>query len=176
MKSINQLVLLSIVVSITAGLMYGPISIHLVLAAPPHPCFGGAQDYTCICENNPAKLTATCCWYDPITGGNDCQTCDVNTDTGDFENCTSKGQLDSSVVAPPPSGIAPLTSTNQCPENVAVDQNGNCSPSAQLPDDTSDDTKPNLRGSVLNDLMFSQSQDSYTSDEEQEEKNNHTND
>jgi hypothetical protein len=59
---------------------------------------------------------------------------------------------------------------------VAVDQNGNCSPSAQLPGDTSDDTKPNLRGNVLNDLMFSQSQDSYTSDEEQEEKNNHTND
>jgi hypothetical protein len=173
MKSINQLVLLSIVLSITTGLMYGPISIHLVLAAPPHPCFGGAQDYVCICENNPSKQTATCCWYDPITGGEGCQTCEVNT--GDFENCTSKGKSDPSTVAPPPSGKSPPPSTEKCPDNTAVDQNGNCAPTTQLPDDTSDNTKPNLRGNVLDDLMFSQSQDSSTSEEEQEEENNEAN-
>ena len=104
MKSINKIFLLSIITGLMAGLIYGPISINLILAAPPHPCFGGAQDYVCICENNPAKLTAKCCWHDSITGSYACQTCEVNTDTGDFENCTSKGKPDSSVVAPPPSG------------------------------------------------------------------------
>ena len=175
MKSINQLVLLNIIMGIVVGLIYGPISIQLILAAPPHPCFGGAQDYICICEINPAKQTANCCWYDTITGSYACQTCEVNADTGDFENCTIKGKPDSSVVAPPPSGKAPPASTENCPDNSAVDENGNCSPSAQLPDDTSSNTKPNLRGNVLDDLMFSQSQDSSNSAEEQEEENNQAN-
>ncbi|HEX5904892.1 MAG TPA: hypothetical protein VFY50_02470 [Candidatus Nitrosocosmicus sp.] len=175
MKSNNRMVLLSIIMGMVVGLICGPISIHLILAAPPHPCFGGAQDYTCICENNPSKLTATCCWNDSITGAFDCQTCEVNTDTGDFEACTSKGKSDSSVVAPPPSGKAPPASTEKCPDNSAVDQNGNCTPITQLPDDTSDNTKPNLRGNVLDDLMSSQSQDSVTSEKEQEEDNNQAN-
>ena len=179
MKYINNLTQITFVSLIAMGLTYSTVAIGNVYAAPPHPCFDGAQDYNCICENNPAKLTATCCWYDPITGGNNCQTCEVNTDTGDFENCTSKGKPDSSVVASPPSGIAPPTAPEQCPENVAVDMNSNCSPSAQLPEEVndtgSDDTKSNLRGNVLNDLMFSQSQDSSTSEEEQEEENNQAN-
>jgi hypothetical protein len=179
MKNINNLEQITFVSLIAMGLSFSTVAIgNVYAAAPPHPCFGGAQDYTCICDNNPAKLTATCCWYDPITGGNNCQTCEVNTDTGDFENCTSKVKPDSSVVAPSPSGIAPPTSTEQCPENVVADKNGNCSPSAQLPeednDSSSDDSKPTLRGNVLNDLMFSQSQDSSPSEEEQEEENNQT--
>lgn len=165
MKSNNRMVLLIIIMGMMVGLIYGPISIHHISAAPPHPCFGGAQDYICICENNPAKLTAKCCWHDSITGSYACQTCEVNTDTGDFENCTSKGNPDSSVVAPPPSGKAPPPSTEKCPDNSAVDQNGNCTPITQLPDDTSDNTKPTLRDDVLGDLMFSQSQDFRTPSE-----------
>jgi len=172
MKSNNWMVLLSIIMGIVVGLIYGPISINLILAAPPHPCFGGAQDYVCICENNPAKLTAKCCWHDSITGSYACQTCEVNTDTGDFENCTSKGKPDSSVVAPPPSGKAPPPSTEKCPDNSAVDQNGNCTPTTQLPDDTSDNNKPNLRGNILNDLASSQGPDSSTSGEQQETQTN----
>jgi hypothetical protein len=172
MKSNNRMILPGIIIGIVVGLIYCPISIHVILAAPPHPCFGGAQDYVCICENNPAKLTAKCCWNDSITGSYSCQTCEVNTDTGDFENCTSKGKSDSSVVAPPPSGKAPPPSTEQCPDNVAVDKNGNCTPTSQLPDDTSDNNKPNLRGNILNEMMFSQSQDSSDSGEEQENQSN----
>ena len=170
MKSINKIVLLSVITGLTAGLIYGPISINLILAAPPHPCFGGAQDYVCICENNPAKRTANCCWYDSITGSYACQTCEVNTDTGDFENCTSKGKPDSSVVAPSPSGKAPPPSTEKCPDNVAVDKNGNCSPTIQLPNEDSgveDNNKPNLRGNILNDMRFSQSQGSSSSEEKE---------
>ena len=62
----------------------------------------------------------------------------MNTDTGDFENCASKGKHGSTVIAPPPSVKAPPASTEQCPENVAVDKNGNCSPSAQLPEKDND--------------------------------------
>ena len=62
---------------------------------------------------------------------------------------------------------------------MAVDKNGNCSPSAQSPEEDndagSDDTKPNLRDNVLNDLMFSQSQDSSTSEKVKEEGNNQAN-
>ena len=175
MKSINKIVLLSVITGLTAGLIYGPISINLILAAPPHPCFGGAQDYVCICENNPAKLTAKCCWHDSITGSYACQTCEVNTDTGEFENChngASKGGFDSGVVAPPPLGKAPPPSTEKCPDNSAVDQNGNCNPTTQLPGDTSDNNKPNLRGNILKDMMSTQSQDSSASGEEQENRSN----
>lgn len=175
MKSINQMVLLTVFMGLVAGLILSPISIHPVLAAAPHPCFGGAADYSCICENNPAKLTATCCWYDTITGSEDCQTCEVNTDTGEFENChngASKGGFDSGVVAPPPSGKAPPPSTEKCPDNSAVGQNGNCSPTTQLPDDTSNNNKPNLRGNILKDMMSSQSEDLSGSGEEQENQRN----
>lgn len=167
MKHINILGLLTVIIGLTVVLIFSPISIHLVLAAPPHPCFGGAQDYVCICDNNPSKQTATCCWYDPLTGGEGCQTCEVNA--GDFENCTNKGKPDSSTIAPPPSGNAPPPSTEKCPDNVAVDTNGNCSPTTQMPGDSSDNNKPNLRGNILNEMMSTQSPDASDSEEQQEE-------
>jgi hypothetical protein len=60
---------------------------------------------------------------------------------------------------------------------VAVDKNGNCSPITQTPDEDNgaDSDKTNLRGSVLDDLMYSQSQGSSNSDEEQEGEDNQTN-
>ncbi len=152
---------------LVAGLIYSPVSIRLVFAAPPHPCFSGAKDYSCICENNPAKLRATCCYFDTITGGTSCQTCEVNTDTGEFENCESKGRPGSSTIAPPPSGVAPPPSTETCPENTALDVNGNCTPVTQAPTSTdqgttiqpplpSDDNKPLKhklsKGNILGEL------------------------
>jgi hypothetical protein len=47
--------------------------------------------------------------------------------------------------APPPSGVAPPPSTETCPENTALDANGNCAPSTQGPSTeppSSDDNKP----------------------------------
>ncbi|HET6590269.1 MAG TPA: hypothetical protein VFG45_08905 [Candidatus Nitrosocosmicus sp.] len=180
MKHINKMILLGVIMGLTGGLMYGPTSINLIFAAQPDPCFVG--DCTAkMCDNSPGKLKASCCWSKPgvIPHETVCQTCEVNTNTGEFENCTditSKGSLDSGVKVAPPSGKAPPTSTETCPDNVAVDKNGNCGPSAQLADvdnnDGSDNDKPNLRGNVLNDLMFSQSQDSSISDEGQGEEGN----
>ncbi len=182
MKHINSIII-TFALLLIVGLGYSEISVHPVLAAQPDPCFLG--DCTAkLCDNSPAKLKATCCWSKPgvIPAETVCQTCEVNTGTGEFENCTSvasKGSPDSSTLAPPPSGKAPPTSTEKCPDNAAVDKNGNCSPSAQLPDEDndagSDNNKPNLRGNVLNDLMFSQSQESSSSEDQDEKENNQTN-
>jgi hypothetical protein len=40
------------------------------------------------------------------------------------------------IVAPPPSGVAPPPSTQTCPENTALDANGNCAPVTQGPKET----------------------------------------
>jgi hypothetical protein len=129
----------------TTGLVFTPISLHPVFAAPPHPCFNGDQSYNCNCENNPAKLQATCCWDDPITGMAGCQVCQVNTDTGEYENCRevlSKGKPDTSTIAPPPSGVAPPPSTTTCPANTVLDTNGNCAPLTQAPTDQGTTAQP----------------------------------
>jgi len=156
------------VLFLVAGLANSSISLQPVFANMPDPCFGkhSAGCPNMVCSNHPALGTAHCCWTDIFNDRTVCQTCDVNTDTGDFENCSkveSKGHPDSSTVIPPPSGLAPPPSTEKCPDNSAVDQNGNCTPTTKLPDDTSDNNKPNLRGNILNDMMSSQSQDSIIS-------------
>ena len=38
MKSINQMVLLSVMIGLEALLIYGPISVKPIFAAPPDPC------------------------------------------------------------------------------------------------------------------------------------------
>ena len=180
MKSINQMVLLSVMIGLEALLIYGPISVKPIFAAPPDPCVEhpfpwGCQDREC--ETSPESNTISCCWRDNANGGrNVCQVCDID-DNGDIGGCSdvfpiSKGIPDSSIVAPPPSGKAPPPSTEKCPDNSVVDQNGNCTPTTKLPDDTSNNNKPNLRGNILNDLMSGQSQDSSTSEQQQENQTN----
>jgi hypothetical protein len=132
---------------LVAVLIYGPISLHPVFAAPPDQCFGSRCSGLSDCDNNPEKLTATCCWTDPrdIPPYPKCQTCHVNTDTGEYEDCTdvaSKGKSDSTVIAPPPSGVAPPPSTTTCPANTALDTNGNCAPVTQGPTDQGATTQP----------------------------------
>lgn len=127
---------------LVAGLIYTPVYLHPVFAAAPSFCF----QYNCpdrVCDNNPQEGTATCCWSEEGVLTVFCQTCEVNTQTGDFENCNdvhvgSRGQLPPSIppsgVAPPPSGVAPPPpSTTTCPENTVVDANGNCAPLTQGP-------------------------------------------
>lgn len=159
MKNNNQMFLLTAISLIAMGLVYGPIVINPGLAAPPDICF----EEHCAgkgCENNVENLTATCCW-DGGDGRTYCQTCDVNTDSGEFENCSNprpifSGQADDTIVTPPPTGNAPPPSTEKCPDNSAVDQNGNCTPVAQLPEDSSNDdnSKPQIpRGNILGEIQ-----------------------
>jgi hypothetical protein len=126
-----------------SGLVQNPFFVVPVFASPPAYCF----EHNCpdrACDNNPGKGTATCCWVEPGAIGPGpaeikCQTCHVNTNTGEFENCTSvlkKGRPDSSVIAPPPSGVAPPPTTETCPDNTALDAKGNCAPVTQTPKET----------------------------------------
>lgn len=137
MKSIN-LMLLAFGLLLVGGLVYSSGSLHPVFAASPDPCFGkhspGCPGMSC--SNSPATLSANCCWLDIHDDTIVCQSCEVNTDTGEFENCTdvaSKGKPDSSTVIPPPSGLAPPPSTEKCPDNSATDSKGNCTPITQSP-------------------------------------------
>jgi hypothetical protein len=164
MKSISQMVLLSIILSITAGLIYNPILISPIFAAKPDPCFGkksvGCPNMVC---STSQYNTATCCWTDIHDDKVVCQQCHVNTDSGNLENCSNvenKGKSDRGFVAPPPSGVAPPPSTETCPDNTAKDSNGNCTPSTQSPGDSSndeeddDDNKPQFpRGNILGELQ-----------------------
>jgi hypothetical protein len=132
---------------LVAGLIYCPISLRPVFAAPPDRCFGSHCSGFSACDNSPDRLTATCCWRDPgdVPQYTKCQTCHVNTDTGEFEDCTnvtSKGKSDSTVIAPPPSGVAPPPLTTTCPANTVSDTNGNCAPVTQGPTDQGTTTQP----------------------------------
>ncbi len=163
MKSINQMVLLTVIMGLVVGLIYDPISVKPIFAAPPDPCIAhpfpwGCQDRKC--ENSPLSNTISCCWRDNTNGGrNVCQVCDID-DNGDIGDCgdvtpTSKGIPDSSVIAPPPSGVAPPPSTEKCPDNSAVDSKGNCTPTTQSPNDG--DNKPKFpSGDILGDLQTNQ--------------------
>ncbi|HEU5119904.1 MAG TPA: hypothetical protein VFT71_02860 [Candidatus Nitrosocosmicus sp.] len=145
-------------------MVYFPISVPTVTAAPPDPCFGnGAPGCEAACQNNPEKLQATCCWLAP-DGKHTCQTCEVNTQTGEFENCyyEKTGELDDTVISQPPSDVASPPSTEKCPDNVAIDNNGNCSPVIQSPEESTnnennDNNKPQIpRGEILNELQQNQ--------------------
>jgi hypothetical protein len=121
---------------LVAGLIYCPISLRPVFAAPPDACFGDGCSNT-KCVNQPEVLYAQCCWTE---GGHQyCQGCSINTNTGEFEKCSdviqiSKGKPDTSIIAPPPSGVAPPPLTTTCPANTVLDTNGNCAPVTQGPD------------------------------------------
>jgi hypothetical protein len=54
------------------------------------------------------------------------------------------GEVFPKETAPPPSGVAPPPSTQTCPENTALDANGNCAPVTQTPKEpkSSDDNNP----------------------------------
>lgn len=125
-----------------SGTICGQLLVFPVWAAPMHPCFDGGCPGFRNCTNDPGALKATCCWKEPgvIPPEINCQTCNVNTDTGEFENCSSaasEGTPGSGVIAPPPSGVAPPPSIETCPENTARDVNSNCTPLTQTPEESS---------------------------------------
>jgi hypothetical protein len=67
-----------------------------------------------------------------------CQTCQVNTNAGEFENCISrlsKGRPDTIVITLQPSSVVPPPPTGSFPENIVLEANGNCTPKAQTPEE-----------------------------------------
>jgi hypothetical protein len=138
-------------------LIYSSLStkfVQLSSAKGPSLCFespqyGFCKDRKCINVGigegePPSQNKASCCWTDTNSGEKMCEVCEVNTDTGEFENCHiySKGKPDTSTIAPPPSGVAPPPSTQTCPENTALDANGNCAPVTQGPKDQQGTKEP----------------------------------
>jgi hypothetical protein len=127
----SVLVFASLLLFLVAGLIYyhSPLSVH---ALPPDPCFGQHNAF-CLdqyCKNDPERLKATCCWKFADTGQSVCQDCDINTDTGEFENCTTAGRK----------GVSLPPLIQACPENTALDANGNCAPVIKNPPSTDQGT------------------------------------
>lgn len=136
----SLVVVITSLMFLVSGTICSQLFVQPVLAAPMHPCFdGGCPGYR-HCTNDPGALKATCCWKEPgvIPSEINCQTCDINTDTGEFDNCSSasKGTTGPGIVAPPPLDVAPPPPTESCPENTARDAQGNCSPMTQGPQET----------------------------------------
>ncbi|HET6589674.1 MAG TPA: hypothetical protein VFG45_05875 [Candidatus Nitrosocosmicus sp.] len=153
-----------------------------------------SSDIDCIPESN--SNIVDCCYkeYDSDSGETTaiyCTTCYDdgigNLACGEYDKIEVSSPSDDGDSSPkgprdiqpanPPSDMAPPPSTEKCPDNVAVDKNGNCNPITKTPDEGNDEgsDKPNLRGNMLDELKFGQSQDSSTSEEEQEEGNDQTN-
>jgi hypothetical protein len=74
------LLIFSIVVSMTISGVY---------AVPPDKNFGGK------CDNHTDLLVVSCCWTETDAEGIEieyCQSCDIDTGTGDFSDCSPKTQ------------------------------------------------------------------------------------
>jgi hypothetical protein len=122
-------VVLSLLLLLLALLTYSQIFLPGVFAVPPDGCFGDCGDHRC--NNDPQHLQATCCWQLTL-GDFACQTCNVNTDTGEYENCTVASRhhipvnsgkiLGGGTLASPNAAPSPKT----CPDGSTPDANGNC--------------------------------------------------
>src|SRR6476469_7829994 len=51
-----------------------------------------AENHGCYCSNDTANLTAECC-ATTNTGNTNCETCDIDTKTGDYVNCVINSGL-----------------------------------------------------------------------------------
>ena len=155
MKRTNIMVLVSTFLFVAVGLIYSPNTMRTIFAEPPDPCFGDGCEGTW-CSDLADDAALQCCW----TGPNGYQICQIcwKLDDGSFAGCDpprTKGIPDSSIIAPPPSGVAPPPSTDKCPDNSAVDSKGNCTPITQSPNDG--DNKPKFpRGDILGELQTNQ--------------------
>ena len=127
----NTKSLVFVITSLTflvSGATCSQLFVQPIFAANPHYCFEHDCGGDRVCDNDPKKGTATCCFRDPgtIPQSTTCQTCHVNTSTGEFENCTSasKGKPGAGVIAPPPSGVAPPTTPPKITPPTAEEPQG----------------------------------------------------
>jgi hypothetical protein len=94
---------------LTVGLILSSSSNNVVFAENPRDVCGSQGGSQCKCANYPSDLTASCCSFvTDTTVIYKCETCDINTDTGDFENCrtTTPGSIQPPTPTPTPPGPA----------------------------------------------------------------------
>jgi hypothetical protein len=120
-------VVISLLSSLAAELTYSPIFLPRVFAEPPDPCFGDSCTRS-LCHNDPKTLSATCCWG--VNAGN-CQDCNIDTQSGEFVNCTPVYRPHIPVNPGKILGGGTLASPNAapqktCPDGSTPDANGNC--------------------------------------------------
>ena len=71
------------IIAITLVLVYSTLASSYAFAAGPDPHDICKKGGICNCYNDPESLTAMCC------NGLKCMTCEINTSTGDFKNCST---------------------------------------------------------------------------------------
>ena len=130
----NSITFVFIISFLAAALMFGLFVRSTDVLAKPTFTRGPIE-----CDANPETNLIKCCQDETDSRGITIRWCTVCVDTVPPSHCNerfpeSKGRPDSNVIAPPPSGVAPPPpSTTTCPENTALDANGNCAPVTQGP-------------------------------------------
>jgi hypothetical protein len=97
---------IGVIITITLVLVYSTLASSYAFAAGPDPHDICKKGGSCSCGNDPEGLTARCCQ------GLKCMTCDIDTTTGDFKNCSTYTE---------PSGQPPTSSPN---DNTGFPKNG----------------------------------------------------
>jgi hypothetical protein len=89
MVNASKPVIFVVILLLVVMLIYGSVAIsrYSVFAANPRDACDKYPGSKCKCVNFPERLSAVCCSY--ASSGNiiSCERCDINTDTGDYENC-----------------------------------------------------------------------------------------
>lgn len=165
----NSISFVFIILFLSVALIFGLFVRSIDVFAKPTLTRGPIE-----CDANPETNLIKCCQDETDSKGLTIRWCTVCTNTAPPSDCNerfpeSKGSPDSTVIAPPPSDVAPPPSTTTtCPENTALDANGNCEPMTQTspstdqgtttiqPPPTSDDNKPLKhklpKGNILGEL------------------------
>ena len=72
-----------VMITITLVLVYSTLASSYAFAAGPDPHDICKKSGSCSCYNDPEGQTARCCQHLK------CMTCDIDTSTGDFKNCST---------------------------------------------------------------------------------------
>jgi hypothetical protein len=101
----------TVILLLAVSLIYNSSYTFHVFAAPKDPRFDNGD-----CTNSPETLSVTCCWKDYFAGYDDkpfvwktCQTCYIDTGTGEFASCDNPysakplptGDLPQAEIVPP---------------------------------------------------------------------------
>ena len=136
-----------VVISVlVVALVYSPSTISYVFAVPPDPQFGQRGK----CNNDVERLQVDCCWtesYGPLFPSvtfTVCQTCNIDTNTGGFVDCTEVqrtsggGTFEAQQIPPsnttiPPAGGGVFEAQPLPPSNTTIPQGGGVFEAQPLP-------------------------------------------
>jgi hypothetical protein len=118
--SITAIILMAITL-ISSYIVAGVDAKPRPIESPQDICPIAENEQHCFCSNDTENLTATCCTTS-IGAGTNCETCDIDTKTGDFVNCVAtKGFTNGGSNLPgAPHHGAYLGSQPQNPGNVMI--------------------------------------------------------